>query len=94
VSKARDIQTRRFAGTSLHTNAQMKNRHIKKICKIDEPSSRLLQTAVEKLRLSARAYNRILKIARTIADLEGAINISAAHVSEAVIYRSLDRGVF
>ena len=70
----------------------MVNRHIKKYCKIDDASSRLLETAIDRLGLSARAYNRILKIARTIADLESEKDISSNHVAEAIQYRSLDRG--
>ncbi len=93
VTKARDIQTRRYKSMKIYTNAQMKNRHIKKFCLIDQPSSQLLETAVDKLNLSARAYNRILKIARTIADLAGDSEIRIDHISEAVQYRSLDRKV-
>jgi magnesium chelatase family protein len=70
----------------------MINRHIKKHCKIDEASAVLLESAIDKLGLSARAYNRILKIARTIADLEGKPDIQVDHISEAVQYRNLDRG--
>jgi magnesium chelatase family protein len=70
----------------------MGSRHIKKHCQIDEASSKLLETAIDKLGLSARAYNRILKIARTIADLVGETDIQVDHISEAVQYRSLDRG--
>jgi magnesium chelatase family protein len=92
VSKARAIQTNRFKGGKIHCNAQMDSRHIRKHCAIDDSSARLLEMAVEKLGLSARAYNRILKIARTIADLENRDSIQIQHVSEAVQYRSLDRG--
>jgi magnesium chelatase family protein len=70
----------------------MINRHIKKHCKIDEASCDLLESAIDKLGLSARAYNRILKIARTIADLDDVSDISVDHIAEAVQYRSLDRG--
>jgi magnesium chelatase family protein len=70
----------------------MINRHIKKHCKIDDASAVLLESAIDKLGLSARAYNRILKIARTIADLEGKPDIQVDHISEAVQYRNLDRG--
>ena len=93
VAKAREFQTRRFKSEKIYTNAQMKNRHIKKFCLIDQPSSQLLETAVDKLNLSARAYNRILKIARTIADLAGDSEIRIDYISEAVQYRSLDRKV-
>ncbi len=91
VSAAREIQADRFSRTKIHWNAQMASRHIRKWCAVDPPSARLLETAVDKLGLSARAYNRVLKIARTIADLEGVEAIAAHHVSEAIQYRSLDR---
>jgi len=70
----------------------MSNRQIKKHCAIDSASAQLLESAIEKPGLSARAYHRILKIARTIADLEGVPAIKTEHISEAVQYRSLDRG--
>jgi magnesium chelatase family protein len=92
VETARIIQSKRFARTKIYCNAQMGSRHIKKHCQIDEASSKLLETAIDKLGLSARAYNRILKIARTIADLVGETDIQVDHISEAVQYRSLDRG--
>ncbi len=94
VVRTRDIQTRRFSRTKIFCNAQMSSRHIKKHCKIDKASSNLLETAIEKLGLSARAYNRILKIARTIADLEGKSDIQVDQISEAIQYRSLDRGKY
>jgi magnesium chelatase family protein len=92
VADARQIQAGRLSRTKIFCNAQMSSRHIKKHCKVDEASCRLLETAIDKLGLSARAYNRILKIARTIADLEQSTDISAAHISEAIQYRNLDRG--
>ncbi len=92
VSAARAFQSRRFSGTKIYCNAQMGNRHIRKHCKIDDASVALLEVAVDKLGLSARAYNRILKIARTIADLAEESGIRVHHISEAVQYRSLDRG--
>jgi len=93
VSAARRIQSKRFfENEGIYCNSQMANRHIKKNCKINGPSLALLEAAIDKLGLSARAYNRILKIARTIADLEGQKNIEAHHIAEAVQYRSLDRG--
>jgi magnesium chelatase family protein len=91
VSCARKIQSQRFENLSIYANAQMKNRHIKKFCRVDAPSIQILQAAVDKLGLSARAYNRILKIARTIADLENDPEIRSGHVAEAIQYRSLDR---
>jgi magnesium chelatase family protein len=69
----------------------MGSRHIRKYCSIDNASTAILETAIDKLGLSARAYNRILKISRTIADLENSPDIQIHHVSEAVQYRSLDR---
>lgn len=91
VDRARDIQRERFAGKRIYCNAQMGARHLKKYCQIGEDSRGLLEMAIDKLGLSARAYTRILKIARTIADLEGVENITSAHISEAIQYRSLDR---
>ena len=91
VNAARDIQRDRFAGKRLYCNAQMTSRHLKKYCQIEEDSKGLLEKAIDKLGLSARAYTRILKIARTIADLAGTETIRPAHVSEAIQYRSLDR---
>ena len=92
VTAARAIQAQRFARTKIHANAQMGSRHIKKYCKIDDDSAALLESAIDKLGLSARAYNRILKIARTIADLEGLPDIQSSHIAEAIQYRTLDRG--
>ena len=74
-----------------HYNAQMTVKHIRKFCKLNEESKILLKTAMERLNLSARAYDRILKVSRTIADLEGVADISATHIAEAIQYRSLDR---
>jgi magnesium chelatase family protein len=70
----------------------MSSRHIRAHCRIDESSRRLLEAAIDKFGLSARAFNRVLKIARTIADLEGAAEVGANHISEAIQYRNLDRG--
>ncbi len=92
VSAARGIQSQRFAKTKIYCNAQMSSRHIKICCNIDDASERLLETAIDRLGLSARAYNRVLKIARTVADLEGERDIRTHHISEAIQYRSLDRG--
>jgi magnesium chelatase family protein len=91
VNKARDVQRERFAGKKIYSNAQMTSRHLKKYCQIGETSKTLLERAIDKLGLSARAYTRILKIARTIADLEGVEDIATHHISEAIQYRSLDR---
>lgn len=92
VVRARDLQIQRFKETpAIHNNADMPTREIRKYCKLDEQSSELLKMAMTKLGLSARAYDRILKVSRTIADLEGSENILPAHISEAIQYRSLDR---
>ena len=93
VDAARRTQLERFKGMKIYSNAQMTNRHIKKFCPIDDASQKLLELAIDKFGLSARAYTRILKVARTIADLEGKENIEATHLSEAIQYRSLDRNL-
>ena len=93
IDAARRTQLDRFKGMKIYCNAQMSNRHIKKHCQIDEASQKLLEMAIDKFGLSARAYTRILKVARTIADLEGQENIQPAHLSEAIQYRSLDRNL-
>jgi magnesium chelatase family protein len=91
VMDARQIQGLRFHGTSLHTNADMATRHIKRYCTIDDASSALLEKAMTRFGLSARAHSRILKIGRTIADLERSDLIQPHHVAEAIQYRTLDR---
>jgi magnesium chelatase family protein len=92
VTDCRAIQTKRFARTKIFCNAQMGSRHIKKHCQIDTASRNLLESAIDKLGLSARAFNRILKIARSIADLQAEPNLQVDHISEAIQYRNLDRG--
>jgi magnesium chelatase family protein len=92
VIKAREMQSVRFNEMSdVHSNAMMPSQMVKKICIINEAGKTLLKTAMEKLGLSARAYDRILKVSRTIADLAGAENIKIEHLAEAIQYRSLDR---
>jgi len=92
VIKARDKQTERFgAKPNLHANAQMSPQMVRDICKITPAGQLLLQKAMEKLGLSARAYDRILKVSRTIADLAGTDDILLEHLAEAIHFRSLDR---
>ena len=92
VTKAREVQSVRFKDKEhIHYNAQMGVKQIRNFCVLDQESMTLLKTAMEKLNLSARAYDRILKVARTIADLSGCNAISPDHISEAIQYRSLDR---
>jgi|Deesub1362B_J571_1020462.scaffolds.fasta_scaffold00036_6 magnesium chelatase family protein len=93
VERARRIQIERFQKDSIYCNGQMKTRHIKKYCVLTKEAKRLLESAMQNLGLSARAYSRILKVSRTIADLEESEHIEAHHVSEAVQYRTLDRGM-
>jgi magnesium chelatase family protein len=76
---------------AIHYNAQMSTKHIREFCVLDETSKELLKNAMERLNLSARAYDRILKVARTIADLEAAERVVSHHIAEAIQYRSLDR---
>jgi len=93
VMKARAIQTERFKDSKLiHCNAQMTDRMIHQYCELDAETVNILQTAMERLNLSARAYSRILKVARTIADLAGSEKVESMHIAEAIGYRNLDRG--
>jgi magnesium chelatase family protein len=95
VAAARDVQLERFKDDKkIYSNGQMKTRHIKKYCKLNPDAQTLLETAMHKFGLSARAYTRILKLSRTIADLEASEDIQSHHVSEAIQYRTLDRGVY
>ncbi|MDY3363552.1 YifB family Mg chelatase-like AAA ATPase [Riemerella anatipestifer] len=91
VLKAREIQQERYQDLSISYNAQMGPKEIERFCELDEVSLLLIKNAMEKLNLSARAYDRILKVSRTIADLEGEVNIQNHHIAEAIQYRSLDR---
>ncbi|MEW6214659.1 MAG: YifB family Mg chelatase-like AAA ATPase, partial [Nitrospirota bacterium] len=105
IIAARGIQLERFKNDKrihpapsqkcgVYSNGQMKTRHVKKYCNLKPEAQSLLETAMQKLGLSARAYTRILKLSRTIADLEASEDIQSQHVSEAIQYRTLDRGVF
>ncbi len=91
VIQAREIQHQRLEGKGIYNNAMMSPQQVREICKIDGPGKTLLKTAMERLGLSSRAYDRILKVARTIADLAGAENIQFEHLAEAIQYRNLDR---
>ncbi|MBI4725971.1 ATP-binding protein, partial [candidate division TA06 bacterium] len=95
VDLARQLQLDRYHGRRhIYCNAHMQTKDIRKYCGIDAGSEELLRTAISKFGFSARAYDRILKVSRTIADLDGAEDISATHISEAIQYRSLDRNVW
>lgn len=91
VSKARSVQRRRFGADTATLNSRMSTRQLRRHCGLDEEGKQLLKTAMDELGLSARAHDRILRVARTVADLEGGECIKAAHVVEAISYRSLDR---
>ena len=92
VLAARKIQEDRFKESDgIYANAQMTSKLIREHAVLDEESNELIKNAMERLGLSARAYDRILKVARTVADLEGEENVQSHHLSEAIHYRSLDR---
>ncbi|HEV2987108.1 MAG TPA: YifB family Mg chelatase-like AAA ATPase [Candidatus Angelobacter sp.] len=93
VIRARQIQLNRFAqaGEKIYSNSQMGTRHIRTHCELDSESERMLERAMQQQGLSARAHDRILKVARTIADLEGALHLESKHIAEAIQYRTLDR---
>ncbi|MDR3319217.1 MAG: YifB family Mg chelatase-like AAA ATPase [Clostridiales bacterium] len=91
VDRARAVQNARYAADKIYSNSQMTQSHIAEFCVLDAGSDRLLKAAFDKLKLSARAHNRILKVARTIADLDGSQSIQIKHLTEAIQYRSIDR---
>ena len=94
IQNAREIQVERFKKDNIYSNAKMRSKHIKKYCALKQDAQVILETAMHKLGLSARAYTRILKVSRTIADLAESEQINAEHISEAIQYRTLDRGMF
>jgi magnesium chelatase family protein len=95
IIKARELQSVRFIDTpGVYCNAQMSSRHMRKFIRIDEPGRMILKQAMERLGLSARAYDRILKVSLTIADLDGSPAIKSHHLAEAVNYRTLDRDMW
>lgn len=95
VIAARNIQLERFKNDrKIYSNGQMKTRHIKKYCKLQPDAQTILDSAIQKFCLSARAYTRILKLSRTIADLDASEDIQSHHISEAIQYRTLDRGMY
>jgi len=94
IEAARQVQRERFRGSRITANARMSPTQLKRACAMDASLGDLLQHAMEQLALSARAYDRILKVARTIADLAGAERIASPHLLEAIQYRSLDRNLF
>jgi len=91
VNRTRKIQQERYKGLGIFSNAELTPALIRRFCKLDDKCKEILRNAFEKLGLSARAHNRILKVARTIADMEESENIKANHLLEAIQYRSLDR---
>ncbi|MCK4603808.1 MAG: ATP-binding protein [Deltaproteobacteria bacterium] len=91
VISARKIQEQRFRDLSIHCNSQMSSKELRFFCKLSEENRSFLEAVASKLALSARAFHRIIKIGRTIADLEESTTVTMAHLSEAVQYRSLDR---
>lgn len=91
VDAARNIQNKRFAGTSVHTNAKMNSKMLAEYCKLNDDATELMRLAFDKYHISARGYTRLLKVARTIADLESSENIEASHIAEALAYRTIEK---
>ena len=94
LKNARQKQVERFREDNIYSNAKMRSKHIRKYCVLKQDAQNIIESAMHKLGLSARAYTRILKVSRTIADIDGSEQISAEHVSEAIQYRTLDRGIY
>jgi magnesium chelatase family protein len=91
IVKAREVQLKRLEAFGLFCNAQMTPRTLRRFCRLDGECEKQMENAITKLGLSARAYDRILRVSRTMADLEGSEKIAARHVAEAIQYRTLDR---
>ena len=91
VIKTREIQLERYKGMKIFSNSQLNGRYLNKFCKLDDNCKMLIKNAFDRLNLSARAYSRILKLSRTLADMEGKENITQSNIAEAIQYRSLDR---
>lgn len=91
VNKARQIQYERYSGEHIYCNAKMSAKHIRQYCRLDDESKKLIENAFEKFHISARGYNRILKVARTIADLDGKPDIEFEHIAEALAYRNTEK---
>ncbi|REK19315.1 MAG: ATP-binding protein [Planctomycetota bacterium] len=94
VVGAREVQRQRFARTATRQNGQMTHRQIRTFCPLDDACTNLLRSTMTELALSARAHDKILRLARTIADLDGSESIAPAHISEAINYRTLDRNLW
>ncbi|WP_347561282.1 hypothetical protein [Senegalia massiliensis] len=94
VNKCRNKQIERYSEQDIYSNSELEGRNINKYCQINKDAQDILKTAFDKLGFSARAYNKILKVARTIADLENTEKIESTHILEAIQYRSMDRKYF
>ena len=94
VMQAREVQTNRFAASSTRTNAQMSSRELREYCPLGKQQTSRLRDAVTEMGLSARAHDKILRVARTIADLESSSSIETHHIEEAINFRMLDRDIF
>ena len=90
VNKARDIQLKRYYGSLIYSNAQLKSKDIKKYCKLKDSAENIMNMAFKKYKFSARSYDKVLKLSRTIADLDGVDQIDDEHILEAIRYRTLD----
>jgi len=91
VKKARNLQLNRYRNDNIFNNSQILNRDIKKYCKLTKTSENIMKSAFDKYKFSGRTYNKLLKVARTIADLDGKENIEDRHILEAIRYRTLDK---